>query len=310
MKNNPNLKLITTKKINTVLIEICKNKNIDIQELIRQTYQFLMSLDTNHEIKNINIILFNVFKEYDSYEYNSLSSSFKQIKTHATKKQQEAYNKIERNNRTLFFNKLISIVINNVNYMNFIHEETIKKDPIINKFTIKYFLNKSNDSEILIGLMESLLSKIDHILNNKHISDTFFKHLYITLFKDQEGQDFILTHNLVKFLQKEFQKIYFCMLQVYEVKINTKASKGNARKVYKMYQNKYKNIYNQNLELFITSEINSYEGLSELEQFKEVFELVSAMHPSQKEQTVVGISFVPYCFQLLSMVSSKNSSKE
>jgi len=294
MKNNPDLKFVTTIKINEVLINICKNKKINIQELIRQTYHFLMSINLYYVTKNINILLPEIFEEYEDSEYISLSPSLKQIKTHVTKKQHCAYTSIKRENRVLYFNKLISIIINNIDYRNKKFEHRIQQDPIINKFTVQYFLNKTNNTEILMTLMESLLAKGNHVLNNTYISDTFYKGLYYRLFEKGESNDFISQYNLTKFLQKELEKIFFCMLIVYKIKYNAKSSHGQARKIYKTYNDKYKNIYNEDINLFMKNEIQIYSGLSEIEEFKEVFEFILAMHPSEKERVVVGMSFLQY----------------
>ncbi len=294
MNNNPNLKFITTIKINETLINICRNKKINIQEVIRQTYQFLMSINLYRATENVNLLLEMIFEEYESSEYISLGSSSKQIKTHVTKKQHLAYTNINRANRVPYFNKLISIVINNLDYRNQNFEPQIRQDQIINDFTVQYFLNKSNNIEILMIIMESLLAKGNFILNNSYISDTFYKGLYYRLFEENEACEVISNYVTAKFIQGELEKIFFCMLIVHEIKNNTKSSHGQARKVYKTYNNKYKKIYKEDINLFIKNEIKVYNELSYMEKFKEVFEFIRAMHPSEKEQKIVALSFLPY----------------
>lgn len=293
MKNNIDLKSFTTLKINKELLNICENKNIKIIELIRGTFQFLFIINSYID-KDINKILQEIVEEYDVYEYKPLPDETKSVKTHVTKKQYDAYKQISHSNRLFYFNKLMSIVINNTNYSYVRDSKPIITDHIINKFTIDYFTSKIVNRELMMVVMESLLIKIKHTLDKKYITDGFYLNLYNDLFNKTETEEFYKEKKLSEFLFSEFRKIYFVMLTTFDISNSSKSSTGFARNIKKKYKDIYINKYNKDIDLFIENEIKIYTNLSHDEQLHEVMYFVTAMHPSAKEQEIIKHSFLPH----------------
>jgi len=293
MKNNIDLKSFTTLKINKELLNICENKNIKIIELIRGTFQFLFIIDSYID-KDINKILKEIAEEYDIYEYKPLSNETKLVKTHLTKKQYDAYKKINHADRLFYFNKLMSIVINNTSYSYSRDSKLISRDPIINKFTIHYFTNKLVNREVIMVIMESLLTKMSHILDKQYIPDAFYKNLYSDFFNKSEAEEIYNQKIRTEFLLEEFKKIYFSMLIIFDIPSSSKSSRGFARNIKKKYKNIYVNKYNKDIDLFIKNEIEIFTNISHAEQLEEVMYIVTKLHPSFKEQEIVKLSFLPH----------------
>ena len=293
MKNNVNLKSFTTLKINKELLNICENNSIQKMELIRSTFQFLFIIDSYID-KDINKILQDIVEEYDVYEYKPLPDETKSVKTHVTKKQYDAYKKINHASRLFYFNKLMSIVINNTNYSYSRDSKFIITDPIINKFTIDYFTNKIVNHEVMIVIMESLLTKMSHTLDKQYLTAGFYKNLYSEFFNKLETEEIYNQKRLTEFLLEELKKIYFSMLIIFNISSGSKSSIGFARNIKKKYKNIYVNKYNKNIDLFIENEIKIYTNISHSEQLQEVMYFVTEMHPSAKEQYIIKHSFLPH----------------
>lgn len=301
MLTNANLKHITTLNINKTLICCCQEKKINISDVIRNTLHFLLAMD-NFINRDINELLEEIIKEYESSESIPLSNEKVLVKVHFTKKQYTAYEKLPKNTRTTILNKILSIAINNYGYTNitiYNNCNTITKDPIINDFTIYFFINKDINPGLITICMENLLAKLGSIINQNKIVESFYKNLYCQFFNKKDSQDFYNQHNLVSFLYEEFKKIYFCMLITYNIKISEKSNTSSSRKIKKKYKNIFEIKHRKNLEEFIENEINIDKSLNDLDQLYEFQNFIVSLFPSRNEQEIVTKCFLPhFIFQI------------
>ena len=286
MRKIPSLKSDTSLKIDIVLIDRCKENNIEMKELIRSTYQLLVILD-QFVSKDINEILQEIIREYDDYEYISLSEERKTVKTHITLQQKEAYQKIDKKDRLSIFNKLMSISINNIDYVNIKNTQKINSDPIINEYIIKFFMNKNADTEFLLETMAGLLAKTKYILKNNYVPDFFYKDICKAYLSKEDSEEFNKSNIVVEFLYIELKKIYFAMLITYKVPMNSKSSSGIAREVKKEYTQIYNEKYNKNIDLFINNEIRTDDDLNEKDQVSSSLNFVISLYKSDKEEFVL-----------------------
>jgi hypothetical protein len=291
MINNPNEKLITTLKINKTLVDICETKEIKISELIRQTFQFLYVLHHENEDEMYDMIK-EIINYYDVYENQPFQDDAKVIKTHITLKQQDAYQTIPQDNRVYFFNKLISVIINNTEYSNRRVDVKIKSDPIISEVSVNFFLNRHYDSEQLIYIIEALIAKTNQVLKYGYVSNSFYYNLYSQVFGEKIAKEWISNYMLAKFLLNEFKKIYFCMIINFNIAVNTKSSKGMARQVKKTYNSIYKAKYNKNIKLFMQNEIQVDTSESKQELFLIFKDFMLNYFPSEREQTIVLVALI------------------
>lgn len=294
---NVKLRERSTYKINTTLIEVCTKKKIEIQDIMRSTFQFLYVID-EYAKTNIETSLEEILNAYDEYEYNTLSDSTKLINTHITIAQLKAYNAINIKKRSLYLNKLISIAINNINYSSVKYTTKINKDPIINSFTVDYFLtdnhlNSYTKKETKILIMKNLLTKINHTINNKNIiDDGFYNNLYKFVFNETEAKDFYNQLDLPHFLLQEFEKIYFAMIKKFKIQLNQESKKSYTRVINKKYMPIYKDKYNKDITLFLKNEIALDNDISDLKQIKEFSTFIISMSPGEMEQEITILSLM------------------
>lgn len=295
MLTNWNLKYITTFSVNKILIEVSKEKNVEISDLLRNTFQFLYVLD-NFSSYDIYEICTKITNEYEISEKIGFSKETVIVKTHLTKAQSDAYELLPKQARTTIVNKLMSIAINNTSYSNAIYSELKKvtKNKIINQFTIDFFINDKfcNDQDILeikTYLIESILGKLSHTIKYKNIGKSFYKNLYMQLFSLDDYTDFCFQELEAEFLLEQFKKIYFCMLEKYKIKVNIKSSTSNARKIKQENKILLKEKYEKNIEKYIANEIAIDDTLNKSDQSDEFEFFLRELHPDIKLQSIIDL---------------------
>lgn len=298
------LKHITTFSINKTLIDVSKKNDVAILELLRSTFQFLYILNNFHS-ENLYEVCKKIINEYEVTEIIKLSNKSVNIKTHLTKNQREAYESLPRHERTLILNQLISVVINNSNYSNIVYKDLkrVTRNPIINQFTINFFLNERpiiNQNlipkqlllDIKIYLIESTIGKLRHTLENKNIGKNFYKNLYMQLFKNQSYADFCSQDLEAEFLLEQFKKIYFCMLVKYNIEISTKSNHSIARKTKRENKIFLKKLYEGEIIEYIKNEILIDDSLNDYDQKISFETFLREMHPDARIQESINISML------------------
>lgn len=298
------LKHITTFSINKTLIDVSKKNDVAILELLRSTFQFLYILNNFHS-ENLYEVCKKIINEYEVTEIIKLSDKSVNIKTHLTKNQREAYESLPRQERTLILNQLISVVINNSNYSNIVYKDLkrVTRNPIINQFTINFFLNERPIVNLYIILkqplldtkiyfIESIIGKLRHTLENKNIGKNFYKNLYMQLFSDQSYADFCFQDLEAEFLLEQFKKIYFCMLVKYNIEISTKSNHSIARKTKRENKIFLKKLYEGEIIEYIKNEILIDDSLNDYDQKISFETFLREMHPDARIQESINISML------------------
>jgi hypothetical protein len=108
--------------IDQTLIKICKKKQINIHQLIKNTTQFLLLLNKTID-EDIENLLNNIIEEYKYATREELSLTYKKIQPKIAPEQKKIYQEISVKNRKIILNQILSIAINNSKYINcFINE--------------------------------------------------------------------------------------------------------------------------------------------------------------------------------------------
>ena len=281
-------------KIDTTIIEILEKKNIDFRTILKSTIQFICAIDWCIE-KDTEEILINIINTYSDYTLYAMSNKYCNKSSFFTKEQEKVYKKISSNNRKYILNELISISLNNSSYINVIDIQinTITQDHIINKFTLQYFTSFTKESKdvqyIIIGMMKSLLFKINRVINKNLVVESYYKELLILIFKEykikNEAIEILKNPVVTEFVYEEFGKIFFIMNIVYNMSLK------NESEHFRKWKYKYEPIleqkYNNNIDKFIENEINLSTNISEEQQIEEFIYFMNEMHPSKKERFIL-----------------------
>jgi len=278
--------------IDTTIVELLKEKNIDFRTILKSTIQFILAIEW--EIgENTEKILLNIIDKYRNYTLKQLSNTYKSKSSFFTKEQDRIYNKISLKNRKFILNQLISIAINNSSYINVVYKKIeVKQDPIINEYTLKYFTSFIKEEkiyqEMIIGLIKSLLLKLNRNKNKKLIVDSYYKELLLLTFeqynKKDEGIEILKNSLVQEFLYQEFGKIFFIMNILYNMSLQNESK--NFRNWKSLYEPILENKYNNDINYFIKSELNlfKYDNKNQIEEF---YSFLNEIHESEKEKFLI-----------------------
>jgi hypothetical protein len=278
-------------KIDTVLLEVLEKKDIGFREILKNTMQFITMINWYIK-KDTEAILLEIIEQYKNYTLIPLSKKYKAKTTFLTQEQSITYNTIYPESRTKIMNELISIAINNSNYINVTNKKLeVKKDILINQTTLDYFLSfDKNNQEFIICMMKSLLFKLGRVKNNSLLVESFYAELLCNIFKenDDNADELLLNVYENNFLYEEFGKIFFVMNIMYNMSLK------NESKSYRKWKSKYEPIlerkYQNNLNDFIKNEIN-LSKMDKTKELEELFYFMNEMHPQFKEREVFKISW-------------------
>lgn len=286
MKVINSMRQITTIKVDLTIINICNSLKIDLRSLLRNSFQLLYAIDSYYD--EINYTISQIIEEHKHDKNIPLSYEYKIIKTHRTRAQNLAYEKIDHKNRIIFLNELMSIAINNSysHRRKLYSPKSIESDSLMNILSVDLFTCPFIDTDLKLVVIESTLSKINHMIQNKYLAEGFYDHIYSEFFNDIE---IIKNFEVAKFLSRELEKLYFAMLKLYAVPINSKSSQGLARKVIK----KYSREFNGDIASFINNKISIYKNVTFIEQTR-FLSFLKELHKSEKETYLIDLLITNY----------------
>jgi hypothetical protein len=262
--------------IDKTLISICEKEKINIKLLIKNTMQFFLLL--NQSIAdNTENLLNNIIEEYEYSTRIPLSLTYKKETLKIAPAQKELYQNISIENRKTILNQIISIAINNNNYINcFINEIKIRESRIINQYSLEFFLLNEYTQEENINELEIILKKLNRIMIKKAIVKSYYTNLIAEVFKaykiDKNKLKYIDNYYVINFLFEEFGKIYFVLNIKYKMSLQDKD------KYLRAFKSKYNDLlikYNNDIDLFIKNELNFAKNMSKETEVKEFLQFIS-----------------------------------
>lgn len=262
--------------IDKTLITICEKQKINIKVLIKNTMQFLLLLNKSID-DNIENLLNNIIEEYKNSTRIPLSLSYKKESLNIAPEQKELYQNISLENRKMILNQIISIAINNNNYINCITNELkIREHSIINQYTLDFFLLNEYTEEENISSLELILKKLNRIITKDAIVKSYYTNLISEIFKaykiDGNLLKYIDNYYLLNFLFEEFGKIYVVLNIKYKMSLKDKD------RYLRNFKSKYKDLlikYEYDIELFVKNELNFAKNISKEIEVKEFLQFFS-----------------------------------
>lgn len=264
--------------IDQTLIKICEKKQININQLIKNTTQFLLLLNKTFD-EDIENLLNNIIEEYKYANREELSLIYEKIQLKIAPEQKKIYQKISVKNRKSILNQIISIAINNSKYINcFTNERKIKELSVINRYSLDFFLLNEYLPEDNINVLEMILKKLKRMKSQNAIVKSFYTNLISEIFKaykvDEKKLNYIDNYYVLDFIFEEFGKIYFVLNIKYKMSLKDK------NKYQRDFKSKYTDLlskYNNDIDLFIKNEINFAKNMSKENEFIEFMQFISAL---------------------------------
>ncbi len=264
-------------EIDYTIVDICKERQINIKTLIKNTTQFIMMIDIrlNDDLNDVLLLLEN---EYKNDKIKKLTYTYQEHWLKITENQKKSYQKISQEKRVNLLNEIISIAINST-YFNFSDKKIeIKESPIITKYTVDFFLTTKNLVEDLDAI-ETILKKLHTLIHKKYILPSYYNNLFESLseyYKINNENKFLSQnyYNAIFWLQ-EFEKIYFLMITIFNIPMK------NKNKYLRSHKSKYEKVliekYKNDIESFKNTELNLYFKDTIKQQAKNFLEFYSQL---------------------------------
>lgn len=180
------MNLKSTFQVDIVLLEICKTRDLNIQDVVKDASQVVHIIDKFIDMHTENVIE-DLIEEFKYAQIQPLSGEYQVIyMPKISPNQKESFQKISPEKRVKILNNFISIAINNANtgyqIPSAIQYQPIRNHAIMNEYTLEYFLSPHFVEESIINI-EIILAKLNTLITKKMALKSNYFYLIEILFE-------------------------------------------------------------------------------------------------------------------------------